>query len=184
MKLSLLSSAILSRYYYFFFLIIICCINGFCIPDTSHIDTSSKFGIYLLKEKISLKELSTIDISNLKTKKLPLISLDDIISYNQHDHSLNLTREAVRKIDGRKKQLVCAVFVVCVNKEPIYAGAFWAYYLSSSFDGVIIPLPLMSGKNLLKIQLGYPAEGCFKGEDLRADPRIVAILRKNGKIKE
>lgn len=137
-----------------------------------------------MEENISPKELSTIDISNLKTNKLPLISLDDIISYNLHDHSLVLTREAVRKIDGRKKQLLFTVFVVCVNNEPIYAGAFWASYSSASFNGVIIPLLLTLDKNLLKIQLGYPAEGCFKGEDIRADPRIVAILKKNGKVKE
>jgi hypothetical protein len=73
---------------------------------------------------------------------------------------------------------------VCVDRQPIYSGAFWVAYSSLSFDGVVIDTFLATqDKPVLQIALGYPGPGFFQGEDPRSDPRIVQALKEAGKLK-
>lgn len=75
------------------------------------------------------------------------------------------------------------VFIVCVDRKPVYWGAFWPLYSSQSFDGIIIPTPLMPNKNTIQITLGHPATGFYKGNDPRSNPAILQSLRQAGKLK-
>jgi len=79
-------------------------------------------------------------------------------------------------------------FVVCVGKERIYRGAIWSSLSSREYDGVVILEPSYqppeSDSYTIRLELGYPTEKWFKGEDPRSDPRILRALEKAGKIKE
>jgi hypothetical protein len=75
-------------------------------------------------------------------------------------------------------------FVVCVDKGAIYWGAFWTPISSQSFNGVTIWVPLFSQQeNTIKIELGYPSESYYQGEDPRSNPIIMESLEKAGKLK-
>jgi hypothetical protein len=69
-----------------------------------------------------------------------------------------------------------------VGRDPIYLGAFWPLYSSLSFDGVVIPVPLMD-EPVIQITLGYPSPSFFAGEDPRSDPRILQALAQAGRLK-
>jgi len=75
-------------------------------------------------------------------------------------------------------------FVVCVNRQPIYGGAFWVSYSSESFHGIVIDTLYAQQNQPIRIQLGYPeSPELFAGEDRRSDPRILQSLEQAGKLK-
>jgi hypothetical protein len=74
--------------------------------------------------------------------------------------------------------------VICVNKEPIYAGAFWAEYSSISFNGVVIDTtPVNKDHPIIQLQLDYPDSSFFRGEDPRSNSKIFQSLSERGKLK-
>ncbi|MGD8815350.1 MAG: hypothetical protein PVI78_12830, partial [Anaerolineales bacterium] len=111
------------------------------------------------------------------------LSMDDILSYYAESHVIELAPSVAARWD--ELELPGKPFVAAVDGEPIYAGAFMAAYFSRSYDGVVILWPTMFGSdNRITIQLGYPWEDFFTGEDPRADPRILTALRQAGKLQE
>lgn len=74
-------------------------------------------------------------------------------------------------------------FAVTIDKEIIYTGYFWCGYSSSMVDWVTIDPLNYSGKNRLRVSLGYP--GLIQGDyipDDRNDDRILDILRRDSKL--
>ena len=73
--------------------------------------------------------------------------------------------------------------MVCVNKEPIYWGAFWTPISSISFNGVTIWKPYSTqGQKIIVLTLGYPSSSFYGGEDPRNDARVLDSLEKAGKL--
>ncbi|MDP2918747.1 MAG: hypothetical protein Q8O43_00810 [Dehalococcoidia bacterium] len=139
------------------------------------------FAVYLLSVDTPPSKIAAL--SHLKLASEPLIAMEDVISYSGTDHEIELTASAYDRLRRIGVPVWGKVFVVCVNRQPVYSGAFWAIYSSQSFDGVIILTPLPPGKNAIRIELGYPGAGFFKGEDPRSDGAILESLRKAGKLK-
>ena len=74
-------------------------------------------------------------------------------------------------------------FVVCVNREPIYWGAFWTPISSVSFDGITIWKPLNSQEpEVIKLELGYPSPAFYEGEDPRNNAEVMESLEQAGKL--
>ncbi len=146
---------------------------------------SEGFAIYLLAEKLSPAEVAQADLGTLKLEDEPILSTEDIVAYARGTHEVTLTPSAMERL-GQLKVPVSGAgvpFVVCVDKEPIYSGAFWSPLSSLSFDGVVIMLlpGVMPGA-----QLDYARiEANFIGErpDPRPDPRILRALERAGKLK-
>jgi hypothetical protein len=140
------------------------------------------FAIYLTKGDIppsQMEALSHVDITDK-----PVISLDDIISYNSTNHEITLTENAIKNITGLQVPTSGKSFLVCVNRSPIYGGAFWTPISSESFSGVTIELPLLNGQEAgnISINLGYPAASFYRGEDPRNNPVVLDSLRQAGKL--
>ena len=74
-------------------------------------------------------------------------------------------------------------FVVAVDAEPIYSGAFYTPASSISYDGVVIMQPFAAATPTIQIGLGYPGVEAFTGTDPRSDPRIVTRLQLVNKSK-
>lgn len=147
---------------------------------------NDNFAIYLLTEDISATELSQIDMSQLALKSEPIISSNDIVSYDKAGHIIELTQTAltrIQKIFPMPVKVNGMPFVVCVGKERIYAGAFWTPVSSLSFDGVVIMQPIDAKDTTIQISLGYPVPQIFTGDDPRADPRIIKALEGDKKLK-
>jgi hypothetical protein len=144
------------------------------------------FAIYLLAQDLPATKLSQMDINQLTLEDKPIISSDDIVSYDQSSHTIELTQGAIdriRQIFPMPVEVTGIPFVVCVGNERIYSGAFWTPLSSLSYDGVIIMQPFEPTTRTVQIALGYPVPDVFTGTDPRADPRIRKALEQNQKLK-
>ncbi|MBE9524660.1 MAG: hypothetical protein IMY76_06145 [Chloroflexi bacterium] len=147
-------------------------------------ETIGEFSIYLVRGEISAQQMMETDLDDLEVESTPILSVDELVSYTAKTHSIELTDAAYEKISGAEVDLIGTPFVVFVGKEPIYAGAFWATFLSSIFDGIVIDILPAMDKRPIRIQLGYPESlALFTGEDLRSDARIIRSLEAAGKLK-
>jgi len=117
-------------------------------------ESLGEFAIFLVRGGISAQQMMAIDLDDLEVESNPILSVDDLVSYTEKTHSLELTDAAYVKITGLETTLVATTFVVYVGREPIYAGAFWATYFSSSFDGIVIDiLPALNKHPYLKVRI-------------------------------
>ena len=119
------------------------------------------FGIYLLESG----ELVISDI--------------EIVSYNKTSHEIKLTDAGAAKIEGIHVPLNGTDFVIKVEGEEIYRGAFWSPISSIPYHGPLIETLVTD--NTVKIQAGYPPSQ-FQGEDPRDNPKIFDYLSKVGKL--
>ena len=144
--------------------------------------TESGFAIYLTDPQISPEQLAIL--SHLELEHPPLLSMQDIVAYTRATHEIALTAAGYERIFGLSVPTQGRAFAVCVNGEPVYTGAFWAPYSSQSFSGVVIdPFLATQEKPVIQIQLGYPGEGFFRGDDPRSDPRLFSALEQAGKLR-
>jgi hypothetical protein len=142
------------------------------------------FSIYLIAQKISADQLASVRLGDLELASQPILSGSDIIRYSKETHEIELMASAAERIQRLYVPTSGRPFVVCVGREPIYSGAFWALYSSQSFDGIVIETTLVTQDHpSLRIQLGYPASEFFTGKDYRSDPRILRALERAGRLK-
>ena len=151
---------------------------------TEQPETTSKegFAIYLTRDDIPTAKMplfSHVDIADE-----PIISLNDIVSYDRDTHEIELTPDAYNRVLQLEVSTSGKSFVVCVDKQAVYWGAFWVGYSSQSFDGItIMTLPPFPGENTITISQGYPTSSFSHGEDPRLNPDIKESLEKAGKLK-
>ena len=140
------------------------------------------FAIYLTEGDIPPSQMEALSHVDIVDK--PVIGLYDIVSYNSTNHEITLTENGIKNITGLQVPTSGKSFVVCVNRNPIYWGAFWTPISSQSFNGVTIEMPLLSGQKArtISINLGYPAESFYRGEDPRNNPVVIDSLKQAGKL--
>jgi hypothetical protein len=139
------------------------------------------FAVYLLAQDIPVSDMPIV--SHLEPADRPLFSLADIVSYSGSTHEIELSTEAIERLTNLEVPVGGKVFVVCVDGQPVYWGAFWVSYSSMSFNGVTIMKPLSPEQDTIKLELGYPSGSYFSGEDARSDPRIIRSIEQAGKLK-
>jgi hypothetical protein len=140
------------------------------------------FAIYLTESNIPPSQMEIL--SRVAITATPIISSDDIKAYTWDTHEIELTPEAYQRIKALQIPTTGTSFVVCVDKSPLYWGAFWTPLSSQSFRGVTIWAPAFStADNVIKLELGYPDASFYQGEDPRSNTRIKEALQKAGKLK-
>ncbi|HEY79044.1 MAG TPA: hypothetical protein G4O09_08030 [Dehalococcoidia bacterium] len=138
------------------------------------------FAIYLTKEDIppaQMKALSHVDIADR-----PIISTKDVITYDAQTHEIKLSDEAFKRISELEVPVQGKSFLVCVDRAPIYWGAFWTPISSLSFDGITIWKPLKHDPKIITLELGYPSSSFYIGEDPRNNVAIIESLEQAGKL--
>ena len=141
---------------------------------------AGEFAIYLPATDLTMDDL--VDISHIELAEIPVLSSADIQAYNAATHVIELEASMAELLDAL--ELPGRAFVVAIDRTPIYAGAFMTGCFSRTYDGVVILWPPWDrADNTITIQLGYPGEDCFSGEDPRSDPRILEALRQAGKLR-
>jgi hypothetical protein len=139
------------------------------------------FAIYLTKEDIPPDQMEALSHVELADKSI--IGIDDIITYNKQTHELKLTQSAFERISQLEVPTNGKSFLVCVDKNPIYWGAFWTPISSMSFNGVTIWKPLSSQElTVLTLELGYPSSSFYEGEDPRNNAEVMKSLEQAGKL--
>ncbi len=158
-------------------------LSGFsCTSPEEEPSKDEGFAIYLPAREIAISEMPLI--SNLELADEPIVAPVDIVSYYRNTHEIELAVEAYDRLSGLEIPINGKVFVVCVDRQPVYWGAFWPGYSSMTFDGVIILTPLfLLDRHAIQIELGYPSESFFTGEDPRSNPDIMQSLQKTGKLR-
>ena len=142
------------------------------------------FAIYLTRDDVPVSQMEAL--SHVAIADTPVIGPDDILVYNWRLHDIALTPEAYERIYAMRPPTNGTSFVVCVDRQPVYWGAFWPMYSSQSFDGVVIPVcpPISVYNSGISIQPGYP--GSMAGtsqDDPRDAPDVKAALQAAGKLK-
>ena len=152
-----------------------------CMSPKGEPSKDEGFAIYLLARDIPVSEMPIV--SNLELADRPIVSLGDIVSYSRNTHEIELTAQACERLLELEVPTNGKVFVVCVDRQPVYWGAFWAVYSSMSFDGVTILTPLFPDRHTIGLELGYPSESFYSGEDPRPNPEIMQSLQQAGKLR-
>jgi hypothetical protein len=139
------------------------------------------FGIYLTKDNIPPAQMEAL--SHVEIAEQPIISIKDIITYNAQTYEINLTASAFERIYSLEVPVRGKSFMVCVDKQPIYWGAFWTPVSSISFDGVTIWKPFGSQETtIITLELGYPSSSFYGGEDPRNNIEVMRSLEQTGKL--
>jgi hypothetical protein len=158
-------------------------VSSICATSEGMVTPSNDegFAIYLTKQDIPPAQMEALSHVNLTDQ--PIISIKDVITYNAQTHEIKLTDEAFERISQLDVPTSGKSFIVCVNKAPIYWGAFWTPISSISFDGVTIWKPYSSqGPTVITLQLGYPSSSFYGGEDPRSNPVVIESLEQAGKL--
>jgi hypothetical protein len=90
------------------------------------------FAVYLTRDDIPPSQMEAL--SHVELADQPVIAADDIVSYNTQTHELRLTPDAFQRISELEVPVQGRSFMVCVDRGPIYWGAFWTPISSQSFD--------------------------------------------------
>ena len=140
-----------------------------------------RFAIYLTEDDVSPAKLSIL--SHVDIAEQPIIDVNDVVSYNANTHEITLTPDAFERVFTLQVPVSGKSFAVCVDKQPIYCGAFWTPISSISFDGVTIWQPFGSQESkVVRLELGYPSSSFYGGGDPRVNPRIFNSLEQAGKL--
>jgi hypothetical protein len=153
------------------------------IPGCALIE-KNQVNIYLVEDEAAYKDESA-RMFMVPLASTPIISNSDIVTYDSEQHQIELKPSAFEKLKNIGVPVDRGrLFIVCVGIVRVYMGALWSPLSSSSSEGVIIQQPLSSeGNNRITIQLGYPNESFFRGNDRRSDTRIMQALKNTGKLK-
>jgi len=138
--------------------------------------TTSKFAIYLLADTtITINNLPDKPIDEFVLARSPLISLDDIITYEWPIHLVHVKQTAERRLTNLSKPgtLIDRPFIVIVNGERIYMGAIWPAHYSTM---CLYPHIILPSLNPYHIMHGIDRE------DKRMDNRIFTVLKSSGKL--
>ena len=139
------------------------------------------FAIYLTRENIPPEQMPAL--SHVDIAEQPVIATNDIVSYNATTHEITLTTDAFKRISGLEVPVRGRSFVVCIDRSPIYWGAFWTPISSISFDGITIWKPLGSQEaKIIKLEPGYPSSSFYRGADPRNNPAVMESLERAGKL--
>ena len=154
---------------------------GILISSISATAKGEGFAIYLTKQDIPPAQIEAL--SHVHLADQPVISSGDVITYNAQTHEIKLTDEAFERISELEVPVEGRAFMVCVDRQSIYWGAFWTPVSSISFDGVTIWQPGSSqDPAVIALQLGYPSPSFYGGEDPRDSPEISRALEQAGKL--
>lgn len=144
-------------------------------------EESDGFAIYLTRDDVPpdrMEMLSHVDIADH-----PIVALKDVITYDARTHEIGLTDQAFERVLELDVPMTGKSFVVCVDRAPLYWGAFWTPVSSWSFSGIIIQKPLGdSGPKAVTLEPGYPSPSFYAREDPRNNAAVIKSLETAGKL--
>jgi hypothetical protein len=121
--------------------------------------------------------------SRVQIAEQPILSTRDIVTYNAQTHEIEITTDAFARLAELEVPVQGRSFMVCVDRAPVYWGAFWTPVSSMSFDGVTIwKPPAHRQPAVIALELGYPSPDFYSGEDPRNKTALMEALKRTGKL--
>lgn len=140
------------------------------------------FAIYLTRDDVPPARMEAL--SHVELTEQPVIAADDIVAYDAATHRMTLTEAAFERVLEMQVPLSGRSFLVCVDRQPVYWGAFWTPISSMSFSGVTIMKPFgQPDSKTVEMALGYPSPSFYGGDDPRDSSRVLDALKRSGKLK-
>lgn len=144
-----------------------------------------RFGLWLLEDSdLTATEAASLPLASLELSFQPLLELGSIAHYSRSTHRLTLgTWYSSDYLVNSLPVLGTGgvPFVVTVDDDRLYLGAFFVADSSESFDGPTIVVGNMSEYEFV-IEPSYPGGGPVADPDPRADPRLLELLSSAGKL--
>ncbi len=138
-----------------------------------------KFVVYLVVGGVTQKEEKR-DLQNLMLQEVPLFTRSDIVSYSGKNSGMKLAPSVCTKV---KTLPTGTPFVVVVGGERIFQGAFWKRISSVTYGGAVILQPLEADNCVFTLELGYPTQKYYSGDNTELDVRVIRSLEASGKSK-
>ncbi len=140
------------------------------------------FAIYYTRDNIAAEEMG--ELVGVSLADEPLISFNDILSYNKHTHEMEIPASVYEGLVEPDKEHYNGVIVFCIDKQPVYWGIL-QWPLSSYFhQGITIMRPLIppseGQKSFITINFSTPSDN--PAIDPRSNPLIMDMLERAGKL--
>ena len=141
----------------------------------------STFAVYLIDGAPDARTLARDpgQWKELPLSSTPIISDVDIVSYDFSKHSMRLRPEAIKRLP--RPSVFGIPFVVVVNGDRIYPGAFYTGISSIPFALPVIVVDSPELDQVLNIERAYPPSHAV-GVDPRSDERIRTALNSLKKL--
>jgi hypothetical protein len=156
------------------------------VTSLAAIPKRSTFAIYLIAGSVDARVFAQEPgrWKDLPLAHEPIISDADIVAYDFSKHAMRLKPEALKRLP--LPSVVGTPFVVVVNGERIYPGAFYTGASSIPCDVPVILIDRAaqnqtSRADVLLIESAYPQRSSL-GRDLRSDVRVRDALAKLKKL--
>jgi hypothetical protein len=147
--------------------------------------SGSEIEIYLLKSYTKVNGTDAINTGSVVLEDSPLINYADILWYDSSRFTFKITNAPAKWLnDFQTNHSHGRAFAVTIDKKILYTGYFWASFSSASCNWITIDPLNYSGKNELRVSIGYP--GLMPGvtiPDLRNDTKLLDILEADKKLK-
>jgi len=166
----------------FILVFLILCVSA-CEKKISNV--KGEVELYLLEAYETVDKSPEIELQSIVLEQVPLISYSGIKSYHAGEHYFKVTDDAREAVEEHAWTVGGTAFAITADEEVVYTGYFVPAYSSMSVQWVVIDPILWRLNNKMYVELGYP--GQVEGvviPDLRNDPRILDIFRRDGKLKE
>lgn len=139
------------------------------------------FAIYLARADVPPARMAAL--SHVDIAETPIAGSSDVLEYDAASHRITVSKAAYQRIMDLEVPVSGKSFIVCVDRKPVYSGAFWTSLSSVPFDGVVIMQPASTeGARAIRLDLGYPTPAFFRGDDPRANPEVLRSLGQAGKL--
>ncbi len=136
--------------------------------------------------EIYLVEKNNDNLQQVIPTQKPLITADDIVTYDWDKHEVVLTDQGLKKLPSVNEIGVHGKkFIVIASGVKCYIGAFWTSLSSISHSGIIINLgPYWDNRpaNIIRIEHAFPSEKFAVGPDERNNTVIYEALTGLNKI--
>ena len=133
-------------------------------------------------------DYSTLDLDTLVLEDSPILRYEDIMKYDTTKHKLaiGISHDSIKIVNTTFEGRYGSMFMVTLDKVPIYCGWFWSGMYSNPCNWVYIKEPHYEVDSLedneVIISFHYNRDYWQKYPDPRLDPRIVERLIADGKI--
>jgi hypothetical protein len=151
--------------------------------DLNKISNTQGIEFYLIENSVQVKSCKDFDVSNLTVLTKPLITNNEVLSYDWAKHQISFKKGIFERLNETEITQNRPFFpmVLSINGEKIYGIFSYLNSLSQiCYSTALLSTPLeKNGGQVFQIYFGS-----INGKDPRGDKRIYDYLKSTGRLME